>query len=414
MPVKKQNFTDDEEQIGRDAVIYKRGDYWHFRMWLAKERKYARFSLKTQNKATAIDKAEQKYYELKVLEKAGKTYYSKTCKHGAESYLENRSKYIGKNITKGRYGTIKTHLEHWLDFIKRDTKLKELARTDCEEYFLSRTKTRRRLEISVTTVANEQATINAMIGWLFKKGETYIEKFDFPPLPKRDKNDSRIIRQTLTREEVDDIRNVIDSYILEEGLSDKEAQNRTLSCYYILISSVTGMRTGELRQLKWGDIKWTREFRKKKGIGITKIRVRWDTSKTRNSRELMVADNDYFEKLSDYITRINEKPTENDSFVFSINGKDVVSKRSVYYHFYKLIELAKIDIEDRNIVPYSLRHYFITQKLNSGIKIEDVADDCGTSPKQIFDTYYHKQEHVMRKNAVDGYDFDSDDEENEE
>jgi hypothetical protein len=34
MPLKKQTFKDDEEMLYDDAVIYKRGDYWQFRIWL--------------------------------------------------------------------------------------------------------------------------------------------------------------------------------------------------------------------------------------------------------------------------------------------------------------------------------------------------------------------------------------------
>jgi hypothetical protein len=51
-----------------------------------------------------------------------------------------RTEFIGLNCSfkvKGRYSTIKTHLEHWLDFIKRDTKLKELELSDGEAYLYS-------------------------------------------------------------------------------------------------------------------------------------------------------------------------------------------------------------------------------------------------------------------------------------
>ena len=59
-------------------------------------------------------------------------------------------------------GTIKTHLEHWLDFIGRDTKLKEFDRTDCEDYFYHRTKKSNAI-IKQITIQNEQNTINTCI-----------------------------------------------------------------------------------------------------------------------------------------------------------------------------------------------------------------------------------------------------------
>ena len=64
MALKKAEFNDDEVPIFEEALVYKRGEYWQMRMWLAKEHKYARFSLKTRNRATAIDKAKLHYHEL--------------------------------------------------------------------------------------------------------------------------------------------------------------------------------------------------------------------------------------------------------------------------------------------------------------------------------------------------------------
>jgi len=130
MPLKKQTFNADEIEIYDEAVVYKRGEYWQMRMWLGKEKKYARFSLRTRNRDTAIDKAKKYYHELMAQQLAGKTYFSKTTKQGVEEYLKQRALDVeAELIVKGRYGTIKTHLEHWLDFIGRDTKLKELERT---------------------------------------------------------------------------------------------------------------------------------------------------------------------------------------------------------------------------------------------------------------------------------------------
>ncbi len=166
MSLKKQSFADDEMAIYDDAIIYKRGDYWQFRMWLASEHKYARFSLKTRSQSTAEDKAKQHYHALKAAELAGKKYFSLTAKQGVEAYLKQRQQEVETHIVAGRYNTIKTHLEHWLDVIERDTKLKELDRTDCEDYYLQRSKSKRQLKISQTTVANEQSTINALMKWL--------------------------------------------------------------------------------------------------------------------------------------------------------------------------------------------------------------------------------------------------------
>ena len=172
MALKKAEFNDDEVPIFEEALVYKRGEYWQMRMWLAKEHKYARFSLKTRNRATAIDKAKLHYHELMAGQLQGKSYFSITTRMGVEMYLEHRKKDVTNGyIVSGRYNTIATHLNHWLTFIGKDVKLKELERTDSEDYFASRTKTKGEevLKISQTTVENEQSSVNAMMSWLTKR-----------------------------------------------------------------------------------------------------------------------------------------------------------------------------------------------------------------------------------------------------
>ncbi|MAI12564.1 MAG: integrase, partial [Rhodospirillaceae bacterium] len=56
MALKKQEFKDDEIPIFDEACVYKRGEYWQFRMWLAKENKYARKSLRTRSETTAVER----------------------------------------------------------------------------------------------------------------------------------------------------------------------------------------------------------------------------------------------------------------------------------------------------------------------------------------------------------------------
>jgi hypothetical protein len=51
MALKKTEFKEDEEALFDNVIIYKRGEFWHMRMWLPKEHKYARFSLKTRQTA---------------------------------------------------------------------------------------------------------------------------------------------------------------------------------------------------------------------------------------------------------------------------------------------------------------------------------------------------------------------------
>ena len=421
MPLKKQTFNADEIEIYDEAVVYKRGEYWQMRMWLGKEKKYARFSLRTRNRDTAIDKAKKYYHELMAQQLAGKTYFSKTTKQGVEEYLKQRALDVeAELIVKGRYGTIKTHLEHWLDFIGRDTKLKELERTDCENYLHSRTKTKKKINVSQTTVANEQSTINAMLSWLYRRNETYIEAFDFKPLKRIDRGDEALRRSTFTDEEVIVIKQELEKYITEaKGNVDEEGNmSKVINGYYLLISIITGLRRGEQLQLKWSDIKWLEKNVKGQAeddtYSLVKITVRAETTKVRKTRHFVVKDWEYFDDLFKLLQpRYVKANKENkkikafgDTFVFSANGMSMLTPRAIGYHFDKMVELAEIkDTDTRDLVPYSFRHYFITDRINRGATPTQVAETCGTSTAQIEKTYYHTSEAKMITNALPQFEY---------
>jgi hypothetical protein len=76
LALKKQQYSDEEIAIFDEAVIYKRGAYWHFRMWLKSEGKCARKSLRTRSETTAVEKGKAAYLEIYANLKQSKTYFS--------------------------------------------------------------------------------------------------------------------------------------------------------------------------------------------------------------------------------------------------------------------------------------------------------------------------------------------------
>jgi integrase len=439
MTLKKTEYADDEIPIYDEAVIYKRGDYWQMRMWLGKEKKYARFSLRTRNRDTAINKAKKQYHELMAMELAGKTYFSLTTKQGVELYLEQRKKDIAAGlITEGRWRTIYTHLQHWLRFIGKDTKLKELHRTDCENYFHERhqTKKRNEIKISQSTIVNEQSSINAMMSWLFKKNESYIEAFDFKKLKPIDAGDLALKRPVFSKPELERISAVLRHYITEpaDDKNDKNNATKSVCGCFNGIAMLTGMRRGEMLQLKWKHINASEALPlikakgKKSPDALFEITVPGAISKVRRTRQFMVGDNGYVFHLLHMAAKRNrfkETPaaytekTERflfvnfaalrkeigEELVFSIDGETPITPRAIYVHFENLIERAEIeDAVVRGIVHYSFRHSFITHKINSGVDLVAVAEMCGTSVAQIEKTYYRTTREKMRTNALSDYD----------
>jgi integrase len=81
------------------------------------------------------------------------------------------------------------------------------------------------------------------------------------------------------------------------------------------------------------------------------------------------------------------------------------SARAIGYHFEKIIASANINAKDRDLVPYSFRHYFITKRVNTNLPIASIAEMCGTSITQIEKTYYHTTEDKMVSNALADYEI---------
>ena len=418
MALKKTEFKEDEFPLFDNVVLYKRGEYWHMRMWLPKEHKYARFSLKTRNRSTARDKAELHYHELKVLEHSGKTYFSKTTKMGVEMYLEERKKDVESGIiVKERFSVIRTQLNHWLNVIGKDTKLKELERTDCENYFYDRTKTKKSIPVSQSTIENEQSIINAMIKWLHKRNETYITGFDFKKLKRLDRGAEENRRGSFEEHEVEAIKTALAGYIedAEKDLDVSGNYSKAVTGYYLGFSLISGLRRGEQLQLRWCDVE-DMEIKEARGTPyeLIRITVRGETSKVRKTRKLVVKDFGYYLGLMRLKKKVADKKLSDkqlrawlgEQLMFTTNDKTAITPRAIGYHFDRVLEKAGItNLDKRDLVPYSFRHYFITQRVNSHLPPAIVAEMCGTSITQIEKTYYHTTEAKMVSNALADYDY---------
>jgi integrase len=145
---------------------------------------------------------------------------------------------------------------------------------------------------------------------------------------------------------------------------------------------------------------------------LIKVTVRGETSKVRKTRKFVVKDSLYLKGLikltrqrhTDKVLEHNLMHLVKDEVMFSTNGMTAVTTRAIGVHFDKLIALAKIPNSDkRGLVPYSLRHYFITQRVNSNLPPAIVAEMCGTSITQIEKTYYTTTHAKMVSNALADY-----------
>jgi site-specific recombinase XerD len=187
----------------------------------------------------------------------------------------------------GRLATISTHLQHFLSFIGKDTKLKELERTDCENYFYHRHKSTN-TKVKQITLQNEQSTINALMKWLNKNGETHIDSFEFKKLPRLDKSNEAIRRATLTNVEYETLYRAMRTYCAKNNkLDDAELRVRKIVQHYVLVAANSGLRVGEQRQLRWSDVQLERHSANGSEQMLARIHVRAETSKVHTSRTFL-------------------------------------------------------------------------------------------------------------------------------
>ena len=77
-----------------------------------------------------------------------------------------------------------------------------------------------------------------------------------------------------------------------------------------------------------------------------------------------------------------------------------------FYHFDEALTECEVENRDaRDLVPYSFRHYFITDMINKGATPTQVAETCGTSTAQIEKTYYHTTAAKMIINALPQFEY---------
>ena len=447
MPLKKKPNGVDEIAIFDEAEIQLRNGVWQFRMYLPEEQKYIRRSLRTRKRDSAIDSAKDLFFEIKANQRAGKKQFAKTTKQAVEAYLEARALEIHPNgITVGRVNTIRNHLNHWLDFIHRDKKVNDLQRMDCSQYHIWRSNSKNGKPVSKSTIRNEQATINALMLWLFRNNEIIIDGFVFGKIKVEDIGADTARRRVFESTEQEAIRNSIRQYV-EEAEKDLETSNnraKLVACIYLEIALLTGLRRGEQLQLKWSDVNWSgaivasnpypltqqetplekikrmRSDRNKENMPATEeavegdwldyadIHVREETSKVRNWRDIRLTDIEALELLCSYQRRwLKEsigrlpKPAEvAETHIFAIGPEKKPSVRSIYYWFDKV--MAKANIEDRpgrDLVLGCFRHTYITNLINRGFDPMQVAELAGTSDTQIRRVYYHTTEEKKMRNA---------------
>ena len=379
----------------------KSGKVWQFRMWIKDERKHYRKSLRTTNYDEAYNKGLDLALELSSDQRVGKQIFGITLGEFVDLYLEYREKDVGTedtDITKDRWRAIGCSLKYIIRILGKNTKISSIDVVALYEYRQLRNQIR---HASLGGIRNEQAIFNHMWKWGFRNKLTNFEKLEFRKISGEIGK-----RNTFTDEEYDKLVRYMRSYSSKKRCPDDEERlEREIVRDFILISSNSCARPGELRKLTWGDVLGYEhhitegEYTKEKDTQLVELRIRKEISKVRKERIFLCRGGQYFERLYD-----RQKYTEPHHLLFSLNGKDCLTD----YKWVKHWKALMLGIGVKNSVEaklsfYSLRHYGITARVQSGLSLVDIAYMAGTSISEIERTYLKYRKEQSRTSALKSY-----------
>ena len=167
-----------------------------------------------------------------------------------------------------------------------------------------------------------------------------------------------------------------------------------------MFAANSGMRSGEQFNLHWRNVSTQDRVENNKTMTVAKVIVDYGTSKKRLEQR------EFWCRGGEYISRWREiaQHDSNDGYVFSVDGKARIPKTNFHRHWNAVLELAAIDEERKeHIVPYSLRHFCVSQRVMAGLSFVDIAQSLGTSAVEVERTYNHLQDETRLRFARADY-----------
>jgi len=253
---------------------------------------------------------------------------------------------------------------------------------------------------SRNTMKMERQTLGQFLKWAHRYD--YIRVVPELKAPKRDGAFKRERRPSFTTKEFQRLTRYLSDWTKGEGYENVNLQHkhqRMMVRHAVLISANTGLRPQELHKLKWHQVSYAKNERyKNPQKWNTMIQIPSD-SKT-GAREAIATADAFI-----YFQRLNEFSPHNgpdDYVICDYHGKSVHNWGRTLTKILTELDML-FTTEGKKRTRYSFRHYFITQRLETGVPIHLVAHICGTSVGNITRHYFHVTKEERLKASILGY-----------
>ena len=242
-----------------------------------------------------------------------------------------------------KYYSIKTILNHLIQFVGKDTKVDSIENTTYRNYFDYRRK--HHPKVQNITLKNERSQISHLYKWGISEG--YIGSNRIPKWKELKYAQPRT-RQYLNRELYRKLYTHLNNWT--KGINHEEdLYYRQLVRDFILVLSNTGMRFGECHQLKWEYIKVIPSKLKYPNV---KIFIPYHITKTKRDRTTLGMRGDIFKRIKSY-----SPDSLSHNLIFrKFQSDEIVSKKILYKYWDKIMNETGLCDEPVPPTYYTLRH----------------------------------------------------------
>ena len=382
----------DQIDVNGDGrvVLYKRPltEKYHMRISVPNAKGYYRGTTGHKNTTQASVVAVKKFEELSVKVLSGGHIASKTFGSIFQQY-EKRFPELAKVRGKSeRY--IVDHLRYIKNYPLRyfkNHRVEELNQSNFAEYLVWRNKNSLRRNPfreslkpytpTNSTLRTELSAVNMMFQFALENGLiSKIPQIKKPPVPK----DNR--RPTFTLDEYRVLVSKMRSWV-KLATTPRSKRSRFYLHHYVLILANCGARVGEIRTLKWKDLRsiTTDNQKKKKSSQYLVAKVSGKTG----TREVIFqkTSNKYVERIYDYRSKeLGHPPDKNEYVISHENGTAIGSFQKSFESLLRYSDL-KYDLKGDGRTLYSLRHFYATMRLQEQVSPYLLANRMGTSIEML-------------------------------
>ena len=346
---------------------------------------YKTISTKTTNKSEAIRFAFNEYDKLNNIVQSGGVLQSRTYKDIVDEWGKNRTNsYKPKSKSKDR--TVEYVKLYSVDFFGK-MMIDKIKSKDFHEYCDWRNVNYKKKQPTVDTINRELTSIRSVFKYSYQRG--YISEM---VTIQKLKTNGVSRRSTFNLTEWKKITTGMRKWV-KEGKSLGKYRDRFILQQYVLLMSNSGIRVGEMRDLKWEDV--TRHTDPIDGDVIS-LKVKGKTG----LRDALLNPGSEQSLQRLFALRKEEldgvRPSQNEYvFLSRKTGRPYTSLKTSFNSMLKYcgIELEK---DGLNRTIYSLRHFYGTQRLKENLNQYQLAKQMGTSVEMIEKHYSH----VLTKDRI--------------